>query len=111
EVLTKAGLADESTRFVMRTASFSVAWLRGATDRDYGDLAEAILRYGGNGCRSVKAVVSDVSLLSESCDLTDALEAWWTRQPDHRAPTERTRFDVAALHAAERPYLLLEQLL
>lgn len=105
------GRADVGTQWHIRTASFSVAWLDGADGHDHRDLAEAILRFDGAGCRSVKVVVSDVPLTSGSCGVTDTLEEWWSRQPSYRKPTPQTTFDVAVLHAVERPYLLFEHLL
>lgn len=111
ERLLGEGRADVGTKWHIRTASFSVAWLEGADGHDYRDLAEAILRFDGAGCRSVKVVVSDVPLTSGSCGVMDALEEWWVRQPSYRKPTPQTKFDVAVLHAVERPYLLLEHLL
>jgi hypothetical protein len=111
ERLLGEGRADGATQWHIRTASFSIAWLEGADGHDYRDLAEAILRFDGAGCRSVKVVVSDLPLTSGSCGVMDALEEWWFRQPSHRKPTSQTKFDVAVLHAVERPYLLLEHLL
>lgn len=111
ERLLGEGRADVGTKWHIRTASFSVAWLEGADGHDYRDLAETILRFDGAGCRSVKVVVSDVPLTSGSCGVMDALEEWWVRQPSYRKPTPQTKFDVAVLHAVERPYLLLEHLL
>jgi hypothetical protein len=111
ELLLGEGRANGGTQWHIRTASFSVAWLEGADGQDYRDLAEAILRYDGSGCRSVKVVVSDVPLTSGSCGVTDTLEEWWSRQPSYRKPTVHTKYDVAVLHAVERPYLLLEHLL
>lgn len=111
ERLLGEGRADVGTHWHIRTASFSVAWLEGADGHDYRDLAEAILRFDGAGCRSVKVVVSDVPLTSGSCGVMDALEEWWVRQPSYRKPTSQTKFDMAVLHAVERPYLLLEHLL
>jgi len=111
ELLWATGRADGSTKWHIRTASFSVAWIREATGQDYRDLAESIMRYDGAGCRSVKVVVSDVALTSDSCGITDAIEEWWSKQPTYREPTTQTHFDVAVLHAVERPYLLLEHFL
>jgi len=105
------GRADGGTNWHIRTASFSVAWLKEADARDYQDLAEAILRYDGAGCRSVKVVVSDEPLMVDSCGLTDAFEAWWSKQPSYRMLSEQTRYDRALLHAVERPYVLLEHVL
>jgi hypothetical protein len=111
ERLLGEGRADGGTQWHIRMASFSIAWLEGADVHDYRDLAEAILRFDGAGCRSVKVVVSDVPLTSGSCGVTDTLEEWWSRQPSYRKPTPQTTFDVAVLHAVERPYLLLEHVL
>jgi hypothetical protein len=111
ERLLGEGRADGGTQWHIRTASFSIAWLVGADGQEYRDLSEAILRFDGAGCRSVKVVVSDVPLTSGSCGVTDTLEEWWSRQPSYRKPTPQTKFDVAVLHAVERPYLLLEHVL
>jgi len=109
--LEEEGRADGGTQWHIRTASFSVAWLKEASGHDYEDLAEAILRYDGSGCRSVKVVVSDVPLTADYCGVTDAFEVWWSRYGTYRKPTGQTLFDRAVLHAVERPYLLLEHML
>lgn len=109
--LLETGQADSTSKWHIRTASFSITVLRQADTQDYRDLAESILRYDGAGCRSVKVVISDEALTSDSCGLSDVMEEWWSKQPTYRKPSAQTRFDVAVLHAVERPYLLLEHLL
>ncbi len=47
---------------LIRTAAYSVAWMERCSDKDLHHLAEALMRYSGNGCRSVKLIASPLSL-------------------------------------------------
>jgi len=110
-VLQELGMVQDHTQWLIRTASFSVAWLEDPSDSDVRDLAEAILRYDGSGCRSVKVVCCNQDLPTYRCALEDTLEQWWSTNGGHRAPTPQTLWDKAYLHAIDQPYLLTEHLL
>jgi len=58
--LDKLGAVHSGTKYLIRTAQLSVAYLERSGPA--GDLLEAVTRYGGRGCRSVGIVVSPVSL-------------------------------------------------
>ena len=49
-------------------------------------LTEAVFRYGGMGCRSVKIVIAPVSLESIKCEFTDYIESFWLKNPQHKKP-------------------------
>ena len=59
---------------LVRTASYSIAWMERCAPKDLTNVWEAILRYQGQGCRSVKAVVSPLSLDEIKKDLELTLE-------------------------------------
>lgn len=58
---------------LVRTASHSVAWMERCSDKDLYNLAEAILRYDGKGCRSVKLIVSPLPLEEVAPRLREAI--------------------------------------
>lgn len=101
----------DHTEWLVRTASFSVAWLQDPVEKDLTDLAEAILRYDGSGCRSVKVVICNHDLNDFRCALEDAFEGWWSTHGGHRIPSTQTIWDKAYLQAIERPHVLVEHLL
>lgn len=59
---------------LIRTASYSAVWMERCSNKDLHHLAEAILRYRGNGCRSVKLVVSPVDLDSVATPLKEIID-------------------------------------
>ena len=81
-------LADQSTPKLMRTAHFSIAWIRDNSKKTMEDLTEAVFRYGGAGCRSVAIVVAPFHLNSQKCSFTDYVEAFWLKNPQHQKPPE-----------------------
>ncbi len=83
------GLASEKALFLPRTARFSMAWL---ADEDFPadnaqlgklsrQLAGAMLRYEGRGCRSLALVVARRSLSDFAGNLTDAAEVFVRKNP------------------------------
>ncbi len=101
-ILYQQNMADEHTRFLIRTAHLSMAYL----DRDDSAwlkaLAEAIARYEGRGCRSVGIVVSPLPLEAVECSLTDCLEAFWLDNPPAGKQTPALRYRVAYNKAVKR---------
>ncbi len=71
QAIKNLNLSTEKTRYLIRTAYFSIAYLDRQDERTMKDLAEGIFRYGGKGCRSVANVVSPFSLNSVKSELTD----------------------------------------
>jgi len=87
EALNQYGLADDSTPRLLRTAHHSIAFIEDSKPKTFEDLAEAVFRYGGKGCRSVAMVVAPFSLNSTKCGFTDYIEAFLMRNSQHeKAP-------------------------
>lgn len=89
EILAELQLIGPSTPSLIRTAHFSLAWITDNSPETMESLAEAVFRYGGNGCRSVAAVVAPFHLDSQKCSFTDYVEAFWLRNPQHEKPEEK----------------------
>jgi len=79
--LEKLGIADENTPRLMRTAHYSIALIEDDNADTMEQLADAVFRYGGKGCRSVAMVVAPFSLSSQKCNFTDYAEAFWLQNP------------------------------
>lgn len=86
ERLIELGLAGKGTPFLARMAHFSIAHINNTDPETMRDLAEAVFRYGGNGCRSAAMVVAPVSLRSDKCSITDYVEEFWLKNPQHDKP-------------------------
>ncbi len=71
---------------LIRSAHFSVAFLEETSAVTMQQLTEAVFRYGGMGCRSVKIVIAPVSLESIKCEFTDYIESFWLKNPQHKKP-------------------------
>lgn len=84
--LLQLGLIGEETPTLMRTANFSVAYITDEKKETMQDLTEAVLRYGGKGCRSVAVVVAPFHLDSHKCSFTDYVETFWLQNPQHEKP-------------------------
>lgn len=86
EKLTQLDLADTTTPSLMRTAHYSIAFIEDDRPETYRQLAEAVLRYGGGGCRSVAMVVAPNGFKSKKCEFTDYVEEFWMQNPQHKKP-------------------------
>lgn len=111
KAIQKWNLAKDNTRYLIRTAHFSIAYLDRKDERSMQDLTEAIFRYGGMGCRSVAIVVSPFSLNSIKCELTDYIESFWLANPQHKTPQPKLRQQFAYNKAVERPQAWLDYFL
>ncbi len=87
--IRELGLASAQTRFLPRTARFSMAWL---DEKDFQSdhvrlskhLIEAMMRYEGRGCRSLAVVVARRCLSEFAGSLTDAAEVFVRKnRPSH----------------------------
>lgn len=99
------------TRYLIRTAHFSIAYLDSQDSKHMKDLVEGIFRYGGKGCRSVAVVVSPYSLDSIKCELTDYIESFWLDNPQHEEPSHKLVYQHAYNKAIERPQAWLDRFL
>lgn len=61
ERLQQIGAVHEHTRYLIRTAHTSMAWVDSLDADTMKDLAEGIARYDGQGCRSVRYIYSPYS--------------------------------------------------
>ncbi|MDG5767650.1 acyl-CoA reductase [Balneolales bacterium ANBcel1] len=104
------GLSREYTRFLYRTARFSMALLSSADFNDAGDLApdvagslaEAILRYDGKGCRSVAVVIAPVTLTEAASGLQSALMDFLQQNPSESQQHPSIRYWSAYLKSVKR---------
>ena len=84
--LRELRITDTDTPQLIRTAHYSIAWIHDADSSTFEPLAEAVLRYGGKGCRSVAIVIAPYSLKSNVCTFTDYIEQFWLHNPQHDKP-------------------------
>ncbi len=111
EAIEKYNMKKADTRFLIRTAHFSMAYVANLQERTMKALTEAIFRYGGKGCRSVAVVVSPYSLDEIKCELTDYVEAFWLENPQHQKPKPKLKQRFAYNKAIERPQAWLDDFL
>ncbi|WP_138429293.1 acyl-CoA reductase [Fodinibius saliphilus] len=111
EAIQQYDLANEETRYLIRTAHFSIAFLDRVNSKSMQDLASSILRYGGKGCRSVAIVVSPYELEEVKEELVESTKSFWSENPQHETPAPRLKHQVAYNEAVERNQLWLEYFL
>ncbi|MCW9706818.1 acyl-CoA reductase [Fodinibius salsisoli] len=111
EAIREYNLAKEDTRYLIRTAHFSMAYLDSTNQESIKQLAEGMLRYGGQGCRSVAIVVSPFGLSEVRDELREANINFWKENPQHTKPGPRLRQQYAYNQAVERPQLWQEHYL
>lgn len=71
---------------LVRTAHFSIAFIEETSSSTMQQLTEAVFRYGGMGCRSVKIVVAQFPLHAIKCEFTDYVESFWLKNPQLKKP-------------------------
>ena len=111
KAIEELNLRKRNTRFLIRTAHFSLAFLDNKKEKHMKDLVEAIFRYGGKGCRSVAVVVSPFSLDEIKCELTDYIESFWLENPQHEKPQHKLAQQFAYNKAIERSQAWLDDFL
>lgn len=111
DAIQKWNLAKDRPRFLIRTAHFSMAYLNQKGERAMQELVEGIFRYGGMGCRSVAIVVSPFSLDAIKCELTDYIESFWLKNPQHETPPPKLKQQFAYNKAIERQQAWLDYFL
>lgn len=107
----RLNLATPETRYLIRTAHFSIACIDSRDSAVMKDLVEAIFRYGGMGCRSVAIVVAPWRLDEIKCELTDYIEAFWLDNPQHLKPKPKLKYRFAYNKSIERPQTWLDDFL
>ncbi len=111
EKVQKLKAANNEAEYIIRTAKFSIAYLDGWNETVKQDLVEAMLRYGGKGCRSVAVVVANSGLEEVKKELTDAIKEFWSDNPQHLKPAPGLRYQYAYNKAIQRKQLWLEDFL
>lgn len=111
EAIQKWNLSRQNTRYLIRTAHFSMAYLDRKDEQTMQDLVEAIFRYGGMGCRSVAIVVSPFPLEDIKCELTDYIESFWLDNPQQETPLPKLKQQYAYNKAIERSQAWLDYFL
>ena len=103
QAISDYNLAKQDCRYLIRTAHFSLAYIDRKDERTMQELTEAIFQYGGKGCRSVAIVVSPFSLNEIKCELTDYIESFWLKNPQHSKPGPKLKQQFSYNKAVERP--------
>jgi len=110
QLVDKEIIAPDCKKLI-RTAKFSITYLGSEPNERFHQLVEAIERYRGEGCRSVKVIVAPFSLYDHSCHLTDYFESYWTETQTNHDPEDATLHRIAYNKSIERPQMRLEHLL
>ncbi|GAA5520408.1 hypothetical protein LQ318_01655 [Aliifodinibius salicampi] len=111
QAIEEYNLAKDNTRYLIRTAHFSMAFFDRKDEKTIKNLVDGVLRYGGKGCRSVGIVVSPFSLEEIKDELSDYIRSFWEANPQHEFPPPKLRQQFAYNKAVERSQLWLEYLL
>ncbi|MEQ9308508.1 MAG: acyl-CoA reductase [Balneolaceae bacterium] len=111
EELRKLNAVTEETKFVIRTAKFSMAYINNENPEVITDLVEAIFRYGGQGCRSVAFVVSPNRFNKLKCHFQDYIESFWLKNPQHKKPSKALAYQFAYNKAIGREQAWLDDFL
>lgn len=109
--IKKLKAAKTDAEYLIRTAKFSIAYI---DEWDAGiarELAEAMLRYGGNGCRSVAVVVTGFGLKEAEEELARAIKSFWEENPQHKEPGPGLKYQFAYNKAVGRPQIWLDNFL
>ena len=103
--------AKPEADYIIRTAKFSMAYLSEWNAEIKTELAEAMLRYGGKGCRSVAVVVAPFGLNEVREELKQAINSFWKQNPQHQKPTPDLKYQYAYNEAIQRNQLWLNDFL
>lgn len=109
--IIKLKAAKPDAGYLIRTAKFSIAYLDEWNEEIKENLTEAMLRYGGKGCRSVAVVVAEFKLDEVKEELEQAIQSYWKKNPPHQKPTPDLTYQFAYNKAIERNQLWLEDFL
>ncbi len=90
----------DATRFLIRTAHTSLAWVDRLDTDTLRELAEGIARYDGAGCRSVRRIHSPLAFTQAARLLADAGSPF-----ADRTPPPRIRYRQAYLQAIGAPHI------
>ena len=111
DAIKKWNLAKENSRYLIRTAHFSMAYFDENNPELLQQLTSSILRYGGKGCRSVAVVVSPFHLDEVKQELSDHAKSFWIENPQQEAPAPKLKQQYAYNEGIERNQLWLDYFL
>ncbi|HLR76831.1 MAG TPA: acyl-CoA reductase [Balneolaceae bacterium] len=111
KAVKELNLSSSKTRFLIRIAHFSIAYLDRRDKKTLKNLTEAIFRYGGKGCRSTAVVVSPIGLERLRNDLTIYAQSFFQQNPQHFKPAPRLRQQFAYNKAIGRNQIWLDNFL
>ena len=105
-------LVSDQTRYLMRTAHYSLAYLYDLKEETISALVEGMLRYEGRGCRSVAMVLSPRRLDAHKDEIKAAVSAFLDENPPAKPEKELVSYRRAyyraigktAIHVS--PYLI-----
>lgn len=103
--------AKSGAAYMIRTAKFSVAYVDRFDDATMKQLAEAVLQYGGRGCRSVGMIVSSFALSEVRESLSTVMEHFLEQKPQHQKPKPILNYQQALNRGVERPQIWLRDFL
>ena len=103
--------AKSDAGYIIRTAKFSMAYLSEWNAEIRQDLTEAMLRYGGKGCRSVAMVVAPFGLDEVRKELEQAIDSFWKKNPQHQKPTPDLKYQYAYNEGIQRNQLWMDKFL
>ncbi|MDZ7694538.1 MAG: acyl-CoA reductase [Balneolaceae bacterium] len=109
--IQKYNIANRNTKYLIRTAHFSMACLDDPSPETINNLVEGIFRYGGKGCRSVALVVAPFGLDEISNELEESVHSFWEESPQHKKPGPKLKHRQAYNKAVEQTQLWLEDFL
>lgn len=111
QAIQQYNLAKEDAHYLIRTAHFSMVYLNARDQESIRQLTEGILRYGGQGCRSVAIVISPFGLGEIKDSFKDASIDFWKENPQHTKPGPKLTQQYAYNQAVERRQLWLKHFL
>lgn len=111
EHISEIDAAGEKAKYHIRTAKYSMVYLEQKDPETMKDFAEAVLRYEGQGCRSVAVVVSPFALDSFKCEMTDYIELYWMHNPPEGKVSPAVEYQFAYNKAVQRPQAWLDHIL
>jgi len=111
EKISELNALSAEGRYVIRTAKFSIAFLDQWNSTVCKNLTEAMLRYGGKGCRSVAVVISPFGLREVKNDLKSQMKSFLDNNPLLTSPEPVLRYQHAYNEATGRAQVWLENFL
>ncbi|HET8865516.1 MAG TPA: acyl-CoA reductase [Gracilimonas sp.] len=109
--IQKRSAAKPNATYLIRTAKFSMVFLNKWNEEIKEELVEAMLRYGGKGCRSVAVVVAEFELDEVKEELRTSIQNFWKENPQHQKPAPELKYQFAYNEGIQRNQLWLEHFL